>query len=192
MSNRLTLLLSSARCPSLTSLLCMNHHSDGKAGGRGRKKLLHRKEQQDAYSALHSSSSSAHRTNGFANLNLSGLNSSYVSDSFNESILDERGNGRKRGAASGKGLPPSRKNGARIKSESGLTPAVGGIHLNPMADLSPSFLGSPNFLYGQTPNGESPVCGNFVLLRLLPVQLVSTTTSLCELQFVVAHTQCIT
>jgi hypothetical protein len=104
-------------------------------------------------------SASAHRTNGFANLNLSGLNaSSYVSDSYNDTSFlgDERSNGnaRKKGAAQGKAMPPQRKgrNNAGGKGESGLTPAVGGIHLGHMSNLSPGFL-SPSFLYGQTPNG---------------------------------------
>jgi hypothetical protein len=105
-------------------------------------------------------SASAHRTNGFANLNLSGLNaSSYVSDSYNDTSFlgDERNNGnaRKKGAAQGKAMPPQRKgrNNAGGKGESGLTPAVGGIHLGHMSNLSPGFL-SPSFLYGQTPNGR--------------------------------------
>jgi hypothetical protein len=126
--------------------------SDAKgASGRGRKKLVQRKDQE--------MSSASQRTNGFANLNLSGLNaSSYVSDSYNDTSFlgDERnnGNGRKKGAAQGKAMPPQRKgrNNAGGKGESGLTPAVGGIHLGHMSNLSPGFL-SPSFLYGQTPNG---------------------------------------
>jgi hypothetical protein len=127
-------------------------YSDAKgASGRGRKKLVQRKDQE--------MSSASQRTNGFANLNLSGLNaSSYVSDSYNDTSFlgDERSNGnaRKKGAAQGKAMPPQRKgrNNAGGKGESGLTPAVGGIHLGHMSNLSPGFL-SPSFLYGQTPNG---------------------------------------
>jgi hypothetical protein len=74
------------------------------------------------------------RTNGFSNLNLSGLKAPFGADT--------------------NGLPPSRHGGRAGKSgESGLTPSVGSIHLNGMSsDVPPGFHPSP-YIFHQTPNG---------------------------------------
>lgn len=122
-------------------------HSDSKAGNRGRKKLIQRKDNDVAQQQLNQHENSQHRTNGFSGLNLSGFNN-LSSDSFSDAWDD--GSGKKSGGQ-GKNLPPSRKNGRSKPGESGLTPAVGGIHLT--ADLSPGFLNSP-YPYSYTPNSK--------------------------------------
>jgi hypothetical protein len=117
--------------------------SDAKSSGRMRQKLVHRRDVEQVehkYAAYHhQQQQQQHRTNGFSNLNLSGLQPAFGTDI--------------------KGLPPSRRDGRGVKpGESGLTPSVGSIHLNGMStDLPPGSHPSP-YAFHQTPNGTCFPC----------------------------------
>jgi hypothetical protein len=121
--------------------MSMFYCSDAKAGGR-RKKLVQRRDneqagQEHAYQQQ-LAQQAAPRTNGFSHLHLSGLQPPFGTDTKG-----------RRGGRAGKA------------GESGLTPSVGSIHLNGMgSDLSSNMLVSP-YLFHQTPNGTynaSNVC----------------------------------
>lgn len=124
---------------------------------RGRKKLLLRKELEMQGEDGHYAPVLPHqqRTNGFSNLNLSGFKGATPYDNYSEALFDDS-NGRRKGAAAGKMVPPARKNARGVQGKTGLTPAVNSIHING-SDLSPSLLPllSSPFAFGQTPNSKS-------------------------------------